>query len=430
MEKNNNKEDSMPFDEEEVNDLLKGLIEAKKTEDPRSRERIALHDCFKKFNINKEDQISYETHIDSLLSNAVNKTEYESILVNSITQYFQMKGISNTNDFSFFSVAGIKILLTLTKKILDKLEIRNFIGIQPMRAPVGLCYKLRDRKIEEDSNEEDSNEEDQRFATWGEVESGGFEIIKPVQCKLEVVSDAVEAGYTNFKTFPTIEAMQDIAEQNKTVNAEEFIENLSSEFVNEIHNSLFSQIGSISHTAEETITDDNSIISAILSHCQQIAHRSRRGVGNVIAVSPFVFKEIIKHDGFKFPPSQYISTKFLLNRYLDMSDDEITKEKTKTLLKSEILTYGGTLNKKIKIYINPLLSDKKILIAYRGANGETDNGVIYNPYVLLASHGVSINPQTFQPISVFGTRYGMMKDEYSSGYFTELTLNTEEKNNG
>jgi len=75
----------------------------------------------------------------------------------------------------------------------------------------------------------------------------------------------------------------------------------------------------------------------------------------------------------------------------------------------------GTLNGMIKVYSYiwdqaepgnsaPAGSDK-ILVGYKGGNGETDAGYFYCPYIPLMSTGTVVNPITFQPAVSLMTRY-------------------------
>ncbi len=80
-------------------------------------------------------------------------------------------------------------------------------------------------------------------------------------------------------------------------------------------------------------------------------------------------------------------------------------------------TLVGTLNGKIKVYVDPYsanVADKHFYVAgYKGTSAY-DAGLFYCPYVPLQQVR-AINPNTFQPKIGFKTRYGMVSNPFAQG---------------
>ena len=68
-------------------------------------------------------------------------------------------------------------------------------------------------------------------------------------------------------------------------------------------------------------------------------------------------------------------------------------------------TFAGTLNGRIKVYIDPYANTDYVTVGYRGSN-PYDAGVFYCPYVPLQMVK-AIGEDNFQPRIGFKTRYGM-----------------------
>ncbi len=80
-------------------------------------------------------------------------------------------------------------------------------------------------------------------------------------------------------------------------------------------------------------------------------------------------------------------------------------------------TLVGTLNGKIKVYVDPYsanVADKHFYVSGYKGTSPYDAGLFYCPYVPLQQVR-AINPNTFQPKIGFKTRYGMVSNPFSGG---------------
>jgi hypothetical protein len=68
--------------------------------------------------------------------------------------------------------------------------------------------------------------------------------------------------------------------------------------------------------------------------------------------------------------------------------------------------YVGTLNNSLRVYVNNFWADNApVLVGYKGQN-EMDAAAFYCPYVPLMQSGTLTDPNTFEQVTQFMTRYG------------------------
>jgi hypothetical protein len=69
----------------------------------------------------------------------------------------------------------------------------------------------------------------------------------------------------------------------------------------------------------------------------------------------------------------------------------------------------GTLNNAMKVYVDSYAADSTaVLVGYKGSS-ESDAAAFYCPYIPLMSSGVVLDPDTFEPVVSFMTRYGYVE---------------------
>lgn len=224
---------------------------------------------------------------------------------------------------------------------------------------------------------------------------------------LEIISQAAEAGTRRLQAGWTIEAMQDMNSQHGMDLESELTKALSAEIVQEIDaeiiNDLLALAGTV-RTFDFSVTGGTTYAPAFVGDrfanlgvrinevANEIGRKTRRGVGNYIVVSPMIVSVLQSAAKSVFAPAVEGSFKGPNNTML-----------------------VGTLNGMIKVYSYiwdqaepgnsaPAGSDK-ILVGYKGGNGETDAGYFYCPYIPLMSTGTVVNPITFQPAVSLMTRY-------------------------
>ena len=131
--------------------------------------------------------------------------------------------------------------------------------------------------------------------------------------------------------------------------------------------------------------------------CNQIAKDTRRGKGNFIICSADVASALAMGGFLNISPA--------LNVSLDVDDTGNT--------------FAGTLNGKIKVYIDPYIdttatsSSNFVCVGYKGTS-PYDAGIFYCPYVPLQMMR-AVDQSTFQPKMAFKTRYGMVANPFAEG---------------
>ena len=224
---------------------------------------------------------------------------------------------------------------------------------------------------------------------------------------LKVLSQAVEAGSRKLQAGWTIEAMQDLNSQHGLDLESEMTKALSAEIVQEIDSEIIQDLLGLAGTvrtfdfnassgptyAPAWVGDRYSHLAVYINEiANEIARKTRRGAGNYIVVSPVVVSILQSAAKAVFAPAVEGSFKGPNNTQL-----------------------VGTLNGTIKVYSyiwnqEQLASSNpnRILIGYKGGNGETDAGYFYCPYIPLMSSGVVVNPDTYNPSVSLMTRYAKL----------------------
>lgn len=224
----------------------------------------------------------------------------------------------------------------------------------------------------------------------------------------ELVGQAVEAQTRKLQASWTIEAAQDMKSQHGLDLESEMVKILSAEIAQEIDaeiiNDLLALAGTVrafdlaatgGPTYAPTFAGDRfaNLGVRINEVAMEIARKTRRGAGNFIVVSPMLCAILQSAAKSVFAPAVQGDFKAPTNTHL-----------------------VGTLNGTIKVYsylwnqAQPGLSapagTDKLLVGYKGGNGETDAGYFYCPYIPVMSSGTMINPVTTQPVVSLMTRYG------------------------
>jgi hypothetical protein len=169
---------------------------------------------------------------------------------------------------------------------------------------------------------------------------------------------------------------------------------ITAEIDQEILASLRSLAGAASATFDQTnvsgtatfVGDEHAALAVLVNKASNdIAARTRRGAGNWMVVSPTVLTVLQS------------ATTSAFARTTEGPFEAPTNTK-----------FVGTLNGSMRVYVNQYATDDNILIGYKGSN-ETDAAAFYCPYIPLMSSGTVLDPQTFEPVVSFMTRYGYVE---------------------
>ena len=309
-----------------------------------------------------------------------------------------------------------KVILPVIRRVMPTVIANEIIGVQPMTGPVAQIHTLRVRYA------------DTVPAAGGGI-SAGAEALSPFniasyysgnanplspyaaptsqleglpgnRISIQIMKEVVEARTRRLSARWTFESAQDAnAQQGLDIEAEimaALAQEIVAEIDQEILNSLLQLAGTPAASATfamdnvtgtPTYVGDVHAALAILINRQAnlIAARTRRGAGNWIVVSPTALTIL-----------QSATTSAFAR-----TTEGVFEAPTNT-------KFVGTLNNAVRVYVNQYAADNTpVLVGYKG--NETDAAAFYCPYVPLTSSGTVIDPQTFEPVVSFMTRYGYIE---------------------
>lgn len=317
----------------------------------------------------------------------------------------------------------------LAKRVLDGLAIKEWFGLQPMPSPLAYTYILQ-YVLDEKETEKEKERETWALKPWlgadqkpmkfntaphePEIkESGLLQAVMPREkYNLEVKAFATESLPHKLEASFTIEAMQDMMVEHGFDIVDELMFAISTHIIQEIEESILEDVIEVStkmpdfkdwsKDVKPRFFGDVMHLLGLEVNCaaNEVAKLSRRGAANWIIASPMAVSILQSSPKIVFAPA---------------TTDEIPfKGPCHTML-------VGHLNGSIKVYssLNSKLGNK-ILVGYKGNNSECDAGLIFAPYVMLATTGVVVNPLTFQPVVKLNTRYGLKYAPNAPSYYVSF----------
>ena len=332
------------------------------------------------------------------------------------------------------------VLISLVRRAMPNLMAYDVCGVQPMSGPTGLIFAMKSRYTSQSGPEAlGLDEPNSAFSGQGAQvgEPSGFTLnpadpteryidtgVDPVGRPIST-SDAESLGESG-NPFPemgfSIEK-QSVTAKSRALKAEyslelaqdlkaihgldaetelanilstEILAEINREVVRTIHNQAV--LGATSATVPGVfdLTADadgrwsaekfKGLVMQIDREANQIAKDTRRGKGNVVICSSDV------------------ATALAASGQLDYQVGAgLTVDDTGN-------TFAGTLNGKMKVYIDPYAEMDYVVVGYKGTNAY-DAGVFYCPYVPLQMVK-AVAEDTFQPKIGFKTRYGMASNPF------------------
>jgi len=314
------------------------------------------------------------------------------------------------------------VLISLVRRAMPNLIAYDVAGVQPMSGPTGLIFAMKARvgdgtPIIKTDAEALFNEADTDFSGAGTQSAKGlFDSPAAITTgtgiatnTAETSSALAEMGFTIEKATVTAKTRQlkaeytmELAQDLKAVHgldAESELANiLSGEILAEINREVIRNIVvtgkeagiGVKHEFDLKTQADGrwavekfqSLIFQIEQEANQIALDTRRGKGNFVICSSNVASALAAGGQLKFG-----------------GEGEIAVDATGN-------TFAGTLNGKLKVYVDPYATSDYATVGYRGAN-PYDAGMFYCPYVPLTMVR-AVGENSFQPKIAFKTRYGLV----------------------
>ena len=345
------------------------------------------------------------------------------------------------------------VLISLVRRSMPNLIAYDICGVQPMTGPTGLIFAMRSRFTNQTGAEALFNEANTTFSASaaGNTASIGSANGSSAATGTDPTARASGSGYTVERGMATADAEKlgdgganqfqemafsiekiavtavsralkaeytmELAQDLKAVHgldAETELSNiLSAEVLAEINREVIRTINySAVAGAQENVTtagtfnldtDSNGrwmvekfkgLLFQIERDANQIAKATRRGKANIMICSSDVASALQMAGVLDYTPAMAVN--------LQVDDTGST--------------FAGTLNGRIKVYIDPYFSSASgkqyFTLGYKGSSA-FDAGLFYCPYVPLQMVR-AVGQDNFQPKIGFKTRYGMVANPFAT----------------
>ena len=302
-----------------------------------------------------------------------------------------------------------KVMLPLIRRVMPTVIANEILGVQPMTGPVGQIHTLRVRYADTFGGVAAGTEAlgpfdlARGYAGDGAVPPGGaaagtatLEGQAGNRLSIQILKETVEARTRKLSARWTFEAAQDAQSVHGIDIEAEIMQALAQEITVEIDqemiNNLRALAGPVGGTYDQTLVsgtatyvgDEHAALAVLINQqANLVAARTRRGAANWAVVSPQALT--------------------ILQSATTSSFARTTEGTFEAPTNTKLV---GTLNNSMKVYVDQYQADNSpVLIGYKGPS-ETDAAAFYCPYIPLMSTGPVMDPNTFEPVVSFMTRYG------------------------
>ena len=344
------------------------------------------------------------------------------------------------------------VLISLVRRAMPNLVAYDICGVQPMTGPTGLIFAMRSKYANSSAvgTETFYNEVNTAFTTvkgggaqLGNAHTGtavggangntanlpanGYNFAEGMStATAEALGDSggnafPEMAFTIDKVTVTArsralkaEYTMELAQDLKAIHgldAETELSNiLTTEILAEINREVIRSVnvtavrgantGTTTAGVFDLDTDSNGrwmvekfkgLMFQIEREANQIAKDTRRGKGNILICSSDVASALQMAGVLDYTPA--------LANNLQVDDTGNT--------------FAGVLNGRIRVYIDPYVTNNYMTVGYKGSN-PFDAGLFYCPYVPLQMVR-AVDQANFQPKIGFKTRYGMAPNPFAKG---------------
>jgi len=307
-----------------------------------------------------------------------------------------------------------RVILPVIRRVMPTVIANEIIGVQPMTGPVGQIHTLRVRYADNGDQVVAGEEALSPFkiaaaysgnntdATPKANTTAAMEGTPGKRMSIQILKAPVEAKSRKLSARWTFEAAQDAQAQQGIDIEAEIMAALAQEITAEIDQEILASLSGLA-TVEQTydqslvsgtatfVGDEHAALAIQINRVANlIAQRTRRGAANWAVVSNQALTILQS------------ATTSAFARTTEGTFEAPTNTK-----------FVGTLNNAMRIYVNSYMPDTgrdndQVLIGYKGAS-EADAPAFYCPYIPLMSSGVVLDPNTFEPVVGFLTRYGYVE---------------------
>ena len=308
-----------------------------------------------------------------------------------------------------------RVILPVIRRVMPTVIANEIVGVQPMTGPVAQIHTLRVRYADSvtDSSPYATSAAagDEALSpfkiavaysgsnTTGQATStAALEGIAGNRINVQILKQVVEAKTRKLSARWTFEAAQDAQSMHGLDVEAEIMAALAQEITVEIDQEILGSLRALAATdytfdqaavsgTATFVGDEHAALAVLINRTANlIAQRTRRGAGNWAVVSPASLTVLQS------------ATTSAFARTTEGTFEAPTNTK-----------FVGTLNGAMKIYVDGYANDSQaVLVGYKGTS-EADAAAFYCPYIPLMSSGVVLDPNTFEPVVSFMTRYGYVE---------------------
>jgi len=305
-----------------------------------------------------------------------------------------------------------RVILPVIRRVMPTVIANELVGVQPMTGPVGQIHTLRVRYADavNSTNGTDTTAGDEALSPFKIAEgysgnangkadpTASKEGVAGNRLSIQILKQTVEAKSRKLSARWTFESAQDAQSQHGIDVEAEIMAALAQEITAEIDQEVLASLSALAPTSDTYnqaavsgtatfVGDEHAALAVMINRASnEIAQRTRRGAGNWAVVSPQALTILQS------------ATTSAFARTTEGSFEAPTNTK-----------FVGTLNNAMKIYVNTYAADDSaVLVGYKGSS-ESDAAAFYCPYIPLMSSGVVLDPDSFEPVVSFMTRYGYVE---------------------
>ncbi len=304
-----------------------------------------------------------------------------------------------------------KVMLPLIRRVMPTVIANEIMGVQPMTGPVGQIHTLRVRYADTAAGVTAGTEALSPFEL-AKAYAGNQDAANPAAAQtaalegqpgnrigIQILKETVEAKSRKLSARWTFESAQDANAIHGIDIEAEIMQALAQEITVEIDQEMLQNLRSLVGAAPVTfdqaavsgtatyVGDEHAALAVMINQqANLVAARTRRGAANWAVVSP--------------------TTLTILQSATTSSFARTTEGTFEAPTNTKFV---GTLNSTMRVYVDQYAADSEaVLLGYKG-DTETDAAAYYCPYIPLMSTGPVMDPDTFEPVVSFMTRYGYLE---------------------
>jgi len=347
------------------------------------------------------------------------KQVFESVLEQTRTE--MLKESASPGSTHSGNIASLnKVILPVLRRVMPNIIANEIIGVQPLQGPVAQINTLRFQYANTYAGVNAGTEALSPFDVAAAY-SGNGDATNPSAAytpsvegtagksmSAQLVKQTAEAKARRISARWTIESVQDADSQFGMSLEDELLGALANEMTQEIDQEIlfrlrklartgatFDMANDASFTGTPTFVGDrHAVLTTLINNeANKIAARTRRGRANWAVVDTEALTVMQS------------ATTSAFARTTEAKFDDPDNQKL-----------VGTLNNQVKVFLDTYAAPgTPLLLGYKGS--ESDAGAFYCPYVPLMASEIVTDPNTFEKVVSFVTRYAYVELDNSASSF-------------